>query len=238
MYGQLAFRVGIILSFLLVFYGCQKEEIPYEYPEDPIPSEPELITHFQRGLRSGEVWTKSNSEENCKGSLATINYAFFDIDTSRGFATMHLIPDSSSCELQVSMQTEIQSDEITSVEWIDLEFEFTFSELILNSETELWLNLKYKELDMKIDFAPLILSVDSAIENGLIEISQDLDGINYYVNGVKVKPNMELPGNSASLTGSETDQHVGVDLISQSTNQQSLLVFQFMRITSFTIPES
>ena len=239
MYGLFTQRVVIILTLFsfFSFSGCQKEEPPYEYPEDPVLTDPELIIHWQRSLRSGENWTEMSKEENCKGSLSTINYAYYNIDTSRGFATMHLIPDSSSCNLQVSLETEIGDDEISNLDWADLDFEFTFSELLLNSDSELWMRLRYKEFEMNIDFAPLILDVDSNIENGVLKIFQDSDGMKYWVNGIKVNPDFGLTGNSESTSSSGMDPFFGVDLISEGADEQSLLVFQYLRITSLTVPE-
>lgn len=235
-------REHLFYLTLILFVGfvssCSKDEPPYEYPEEPIPTEPEIITHFQRSLSPGENWTKFNEETGCKGDLSAINYAYYEIDTGRGFATMHLIPDSSSCELQVSLETTVRDDEIANVDWDDLSFEFTFSELILNAQTELWLELRYKEYEMKVDFAPLILQVDSNIENGVIEVYQDEEGLKYFVNGSRVRPDFDLPGNLESLSAIGDDPMFGVDLISQGSSEQSLLVFQFLRITSFTIPES
>jgi len=59
----------------------------------------------------------------------------------------------------------------------------------------------------------------------------------YWVNGIKVNPDFGLTGNSESTSSSGMDPFFGVDLISEGADEQSLLVFQYLRITSLTVPE-
>lgn len=231
--------VFVSLLTACVLFGCKKEE-PFEYPEEPDNQTEQLIVYFERHINSKAKWVGENAAQGCPGDPNVNNVAFYEIDISRGYATMHLVPNSDSCVLDIELSTAIKSEEVTSRKWEDLTYEFTYSEYMANPGTEFWLSLYYKNLELDLDLAPHIAShVAADVNNGVFKMSFDTTGVVFELNGKRFHPAFDDgSGNHFSIAGPGEQQHFIARLHSEEVNQQSFLEFKYMRISRYGIPES
>lgn len=232
-------HVFLLASLSLSLFACKKEE-PFEYPDDPKTPTEQLIVYFERRIDTLEGWTGSNLAQGCPGDVQ--NLAFYDLNMERGFATMHLVPNSDSCVLDVALTSEIKAEEITTRKWEDLSFEFTFSEYEANPGTEFWLSLYYKDLELDLDLAPHIsrwIPSEELHNGGVFAMSFDTTGVVFTINGKKFTPEFETAeGNHFSTTGSGETQYVRTRLHSTESELQSFIEFKYLRISRYGIPES
>jgi len=229
----------LLASAALSLFGCKKDE-PYEYPDGPANPSEQLIVYFDRSIAAGEKWTGSDTAYGCPGNPNVQNLAFHEINIDRGFANMHLVPNSDSCVLDVSLTSEIKSSEVTQRKWEDLTFEFTYSEYSANPGTQFWLSLYYSDLELDLDLAPHIIRwVPSDVNNGVFKMSFDSTGVIFQINGKRFTPEFDNDGgNHFSTSGSGEKQYVRTRLHSEETDQQSFLEFKYLRISRYGIPES
>ena len=87
-----------ILSILFLMSSCKEPE-PFEYPEDPIEVEPSWITEAERVIKTDELWKAEQLSDGCAPNLHVSNLAFYELNYSRGFATIQLLPSDNSCEV-------------------------------------------------------------------------------------------------------------------------------------------
>ena len=237
---------------MLSFSSCSKDEgkDPFDFPdtEDVATS----ITHMTREIETetdpdrglvDENWSASNSESGCKGDLDVDIYAFYEINQDRGFASMQLVPDSISCDLNITFNTPFRENEIVSDYWNNWDFEFTFSELRLTEFAELRLRLNYREVAFDIDVAPIMRQVfppDTVFvdANGVFSFSIDESSTSFNLNGTDWSPDFfEGSGNMLNIDHDGSAPQLEVSLSTSQAITQSFLVFQFVRISSYGIPE-
>jgi len=236
--SKLALIFGLVV---LVIAACKKPEEEFEYPEEDI-TEPELIVHMTRNIAEKEEWMASSSVENCYGNLSDDNYAFQELNYSRGFATLHLIPDSATCELSASYSSAFFPNEISTVNYDELKLEFTFSELRIDSMASVWLECKYNQLDIRLNLAPVLLVEQSKLDSnhaldGVFTIDFTDPNIAIDLNGENWQPALGSSSGNHIITNYDgAEGEISVDLSCQDTKGQSYMVFQFIRISSFGIP--
>lgn len=226
----------------LVLSACVKDDEPFEYPDDTI-TEPTTVTHLVRRIQDGEGWSGENSEVGCQDDLPTIDYALYDLTFSRGFATLHLKPDTTTCDLFAGLSSPFNNSEIATDYWDNWKLEFTYSELRLPETAEIWIDFKYREVAFELDIAPHlreILQIDSNFTDadGVFSFSFEEGFTDFQLNGVSFQPDFRAgSGNTYNENSSHTDNGIDVSLKATGTASQTLLVFNFVRVTSFGIPE-
>lgn len=227
-----------ILLLGISLAACEKEE-PFEYPPDPEDPNEVMTVYMERKVDSTEKWTTLNSSDGCNPEVHINNLAAYELNFSRGFATMHLIPDSVSCNLEVALSSDFKAAEITDWEWQDLDFEFTFSEFSANPGTEFWLSLYYKNLELDLNVAPYISSlVPQDTTNGLIKLSFEENEPVFTINGKRFHPDFDAhPDNHLSLGGDGKTQFFTTRLTSTGVNLQSYVAFKYMRVSRFGKPD-
>jgi hypothetical protein len=219
-----------------------KDDDPFEYPDDNI-TEPSTVTHLVRRIQDGEGWTGDNSEAGCQDDLPTIDYALYDLTFSRGFATLHLKPDTTTCVLYAGLSSPFNVSEIASDYWDNWKLEFTYSELRLPETAEVWIDFKYREVAFELDIAPHlreILQIDSNFTDadGVFSFSFEEGFTDFQLNGVTFQPDFGAEsGNTYMENSNHSDHGLTVSLNASGTANQTLLVFNFVRVTSFGIPE-
>lgn len=229
----------LVLLVGLVFTACKKEE-PFEYPTDPESPNEVLNVYMERKVDSTEKWITMNSSDGCNPNVHINNLAHYELNTDRGFAVMQLVPDSTSCALEVVLRSDFKDAEVTQKwEWEDLDFEFTYSEFAASSGTELWISLYYKNLELDLDVAPYISSlVPTDTTNGLIKLSIIDNEPAFWVNGKKFTPEFgDASGNYFTLGGDGQEQFFRARMTSEGVDTQSYVAFKYMRITRFGIPD-
>lgn len=232
-----------ILAVVTVFSSCRKEEDPFEYPDGEI-TEPYTVTHMTRVIDSSETWMEVNTAVGCSDSFPVNTFAFTELNRSRGFATMYLVPDSSICSPLVSLETSFEEDEIPSDYWDNWKLEFTFSELQLNSRSEFRFQFDFREVSLDLDLAPFMretIATDSlALEDisGVFVFEIEQGFTNFYLNGINWSPDFsEGSGNTLIKDASIDEPRMKLTMKSENTDGRSLIVFNFLRVTTFGIPE-
>jgi hypothetical protein len=114
--------------FLIIISSSCKEEDPFEYPEDPEQVDPTWITEMEREVTSDEGWTPVQFSAGCDPNLSISNLAAYELNYTRGFAILRLLPNDSNCTVRVSVETEFKTNEISNYDWEELHFEYTYSE--------------------------------------------------------------------------------------------------------------
>lgn len=232
----------LVAVVTLSLSACVKDDEPFEYPDDNI-TEPATVTHLVRRIQDGEGWSGENSESGCQDDLPTIDYALYDLTYSRGFATLHLKPDTTNCELFAGLSSSFNSSEIASDYWDNWKLEFTYSELRLPETAGIWINFKYREVAFELDIAPHlreILQIDSNFTDadGVFAFSFEEGFADFQINGVSFQPDFrDGSGNNYNDNSNHSDDGIEVALRSTGTANQTLMVFNFVRVTSFGIPE-
>jgi hypothetical protein len=239
-----------IILFALLFSSCKKEEDddPFDFPDTELV--PTTVTHMTREIitqdtadKFDENWTVTTSETGCESGLDISSYVLYEINGDRGFASMQLIPDSTSCVLNATMNTPFRQDEIVSDYWDNWDFEFTFSELRLTEFAELRLKLKYREVELDLDVAPIMRQVfppDTVFvdANGLFKFSIDRGMTSFDLNGINWEPDFsQSSGNVLNVDYNGADPELEISLSTKDAETQTYLVFQFVRISSYGIPE-
>ena len=240
------------IASMLSFSSCSKEEEedPFAFPDTEVVAT--AVTHMTREIVTendpdrglvDENWSASNSESGCKGDLDVDVYALYEINQDRGFASMQLVPDSTSCDLNVTFNTPFRESEIVSDYWTNWDFEFTFSELRLTEFAELRLKLNYREVEFDIDVAPIMRQVfppDTVFvdANGVFSFSIDETSTSFNLNGIEWSPDLsEGSGNVLNIDHVGSEPQLEISLSASQAETQSFLVFQFVRISSYGIPE-
>lgn len=237
---------------MLSFSSCSKEEEedPFDFPDTEVVAT--TVTHMTREIVTendpdrglvDENWSASNSESGCKGGLDVDVYALYEINQARGFASMQLVPDSTSCDLNITFNTPFRESEIVSDYWTNWDFEFTFSELRLTDFAELRLKLNYREVEFDIDVAPIMRQVfppDTVFvdANGVFSFSINETSTSFNLNGIDWSPDFsEGSGNVLNIDHDGSEPQLEISLSASQAITQSFLVFQFVRISSYGIPE-
>ena len=219
------------LSFLLLT-GCEKED-PFQYPENPGETEPELIIHTVRELASSEVWKGSLYDQGCGGSLPLVS-------TGGDNIVLALLPDTVSCTQEAAVRTDFSAEEITDVELSELDFEFTYVKMNLNDQSEIWISWYYKGMEFDLDIAPY-LRLQAEPVSGVFKIDNTENGVVLELNGEEINPDFDKAGteNHFVTNGDPTgEQYFQAKLVSSNTKVETRLQFKYLRVTSFTIPES
>jgi hypothetical protein len=222
--------------------ACTPESEPFTYPEEDV-TEPTTVTHMVRSISNGEDWEGENSEVGCKDDLSTINFALYDLTYSRGYATLHLKPDTATCDLYAALSTSFDQEEIASDYWKNWKMEFTFSELRLAPEAEVRMNLRYRNIAVDLDIAPhlrQILELDTSTVDaeGTLTLNIDEDFSEFQLNGIVFNPNFsDESGNSFDRNVPQSDPGFTLGVRATGIEDQTLMVFNFLRVTSFGIPE-
>ncbi len=196
-----------------------------------------------RSISNDEVWEGENTESGCIGSGNTIDFALYDVTPSRGFATLHLKPDSSICDLYAALSNSFDQDEIASDYWKNWKMEFTFSELRVAQEAEIRMNLRYRNVALDLDIAPhlrQILELDTSTVDaeGTLTLNIDEDFSEFQLNGITFDPDFsDGSGNSFERNELQMEPGFKIGLRASGIEDQTLMVFNFLRITSFGIPE-
>ena len=156
---------------------------------------------------------------------------------------MQLVPDSTSCDLNITFNTPFRESEIVSDYWTNWDFEFTFSELRLTDFAELRLKLNYREVEFDIDVAPIMRQVfppDTVFvdANGVFSFSINETSTSFNLNGIDWSPDFsEGSGNVLNIDHDGSEPQLEISLSASQAITQSFLVFQFVRISSYGIPE-
>lgn len=242
----------LALAAMFMFVGCEKKEDddPFDFPDTE--QQPTTVKHMTReiitadnndkGLKN-ENWTVERSQEGCKEPSNINLYVLNEINQQRGFISMQLVPDTLACNLNVTVKSPFRKEEIASDYWDNWKFEFTFSELRLTEFANLRLRLKYREVELDLDVAPIMRQVfppDTVFvdANGLFVFSIEETFTDFSLNGLAWEPDFTSEsGNTLNLNHDGTDEHLEVSLSSSQSSTQSFLVFQYVRISSFGIPE-
>ena len=236
-----ALLFGVLSIFL--FTSCTKEEDPFEYPDNEV-TEPTTVTHMSRSIADDEGWKAENSATGCDDDLNTIDFSFYDFSFTRGFATLHLKPDAASCDLYVASSSTIKSSELPSDYWKNWKMEFTFSELRLPEEAEVRFQFQYKDVYLDLDLAPHmreVFDIDSTFmdANGVFELNIDEGYNEFYLSGDLIQPDFSDGSGNTFQTGLNNNEYfVKVALDAAGTTDQTLLVFNYLLVTSFGVPES
>ena len=127
--------------------------------------------------------------------------------------------------------------------WDNWKFELTFSELQLNESSALRLKLVYREVDLDVDLAPFMRETiaqdtNAADVSGLFSFDIQQGFTNFLLNGIQWDPDFSAEsGNSFSQESDGADPHFELSLVSEGTEARSLIVFTFVRVTSYGVPE-
>ncbi|MEX2597993.1 MAG: hypothetical protein WEC59_13790 [Salibacteraceae bacterium] len=232
----------LLLAFLFQASSCEKDEEPFEYPEEEI-TEPTTVTHLTRKIAENDGWKGENEVMECSGSLDPINYALYEFNYSRGFATLHLKPDASTCVLSVEAESSIKAEEVASEYWDNFTFELTFSELRLSEKGQLSIQVDYQNVSLDLNLTPYIreiLEADTTIfdANGLFSFQVENDLSAFELSGESFEPDFGSgSGNSLNTSANVGEPKISVTLASQDEDEQNVFIFNFIRITSFGIPE-
>lgn len=227
--------------FSLTLFSCDKAEEPFEYPDNPDNLDPELITLVEREVAASENWTGDYSAIGCFGTASQDVYARYEFNAQSGNCVLRLIPDSATCDLDAEIQSAFLPAEITDYSLNELEFEFTFSQLILSSETDFWLSWYYKDLELDVNLAPYIFNPQDSAQNanGVVTVAIKNDYPVITVRGEEITPDLSdsALGNHFALNQSNTQNYFKTSMHCDNTTKQSLLVFRYLRITTFDIPQ-
>ena len=236
---QFNFLISVGFFCFVLISSCKEDE-PFEYPEDLVDIEPTWIVEVERQIDSNENWISFQQSEGCDPTINVNNLAYYELNYSRGFATIQLIPNDSLCQLQASLESHFKPSEISNFEWNELHFQYTFSEFKASANTEYWLWMSYKNVDLKLDLAPVIKTlIPSDTTDGLVEMYFFDGEPRFEINGKPFNPNFdEGSPNSFSSNGSSTDAYFKVGMTSRETSEQSFTIFKYLRITRFGIPEA
>ncbi len=228
----------LLLIFSVALVGCEEDE-PFEYPDDPIEPEQTIISHFERDMTAPQfdLWTLERKSMNCEST--GVEPAFFEYDSSQNEIVLHLIPDSNICDLGLTVHTDIAGDEVVDKEWSELNFEFFFSEYIANANTELWLSLYYKNVELELDLVPFIEDVGLGEGgDGTFKVAEENGNIYFELSGVRINPGFDDgSGNHFSNTGSGASNFFEIRLDANGTSEQSLLLFKYLRLYSLGVQE-
>ncbi|MEZ4720731.1 MAG: hypothetical protein R2813_02520 [Flavobacteriales bacterium] len=231
----------VLPIFLVLFISthCKRDE-PFEYPEDPQDVDPSWITETQRVISDGENWVPMQSADGCNPNLPIGNLAYQKLDYERGFATINLTPDTTSCEVEVSLTSDFKTDEISTHGWDELTFEFTFSEYKANSGVELWISLYYKNLELDLNLVPIIEQLIPAdTTDGLVKLHFVDDNPYFELNGKEFSPEFSAKtGNHLTLSGTGAKQYFSAKMHSSEVDVQSYLVFKFLRISRYGLKDT
>jgi len=231
-----------VCALLAAFAGCKGKDEPFEYPDNVI-TEPTTVTQMTRLIAEDENWTVENVADGCNANFPPKTFAITELSYSRGFATLYLVPDSTACSPFVSAYTPFTSEEIASDYWDNWKFELTFSELQLNESSALRLKLVYREVDLDVDLAPFMRETiaqdtNAADVSGLFSFDIQQGFTNFLLNGIQWDPDFSAEsGNSFSQESDGADPHFELSLVSEGTEARSLIVFTFVRVTSYGVPE-
>jgi hypothetical protein len=231
----------LLSTFLIILFSCEKAEDPFEFPENPENPDPELITLIEREVAASENWMGDYSAEGCFGTASQDVYARYEFNAQSGNCVLRLIPDSATCNLDAEIKSVFLPDEISDYNLNALEFEFTFSQLILTSETDFWLSWYYKNLELDVNLAPYIYNAlePEQIANGVVKVSIENEYPVITVQGEEISPDLNDAsiGNHFELNNSNSENYFKTSMHADNTTMQSLLVFRYLRITTFDIPQ-
>jgi len=231
-----------VCVLLSAFGGCKGKEEPFEYPDGEI-TEPTTVTQMIRVIAEDENWKVENVADGCDATFPPKTFAITELSYTRGFATLYLVPDSTACSPYVSAYSAFAPDEVPTDYWDNWKFELTFSELQLNEASELRLKLAYREVEMDLDLAPFmretIAQDTNAIDiSGLFSFDIQQGFTNFLLNGIQWEPDFSAgSGNSFSQESDGVDPHFELSMVSEGTEARSLIVFTYMRVTSYGVPE-
>lgn len=223
-----------------IFITACKEDEPFEYPEDPVDFEPTWIVEVDRIVDSSENWVSFQGTDGCDPSINVNNLAYYELNYTRGFATIQLIPNDSLCELEVTLESGFKPNEISNFGWDELHFQYTFTEFSASSQTRYWLWLNYKSVELKLDLAPVIHSlIPTDTTDGMFELYFFDGEPRFELNGKPFLPNFDVGSPNHFTTNSTAQEaYFKVGMTSKNTEEYSYTNFQYLRITRFGIPEA
>lgn len=225
------------LTILIIGFSACKEDDPFEYPEDPVDVQPTWITEMDWNVASSENWKPEQQSDGCDPNLNIFNLAAYELNYSRGFATMQLAPSDSLCSVSVALESKIEDDEISEVDWDELVFEYTYSEYNGDSTTEYIISLNYKNVELDLNLAPVISElIPNDTTDGLFKMSFENDEPIFELNGKPFEPDFSSEsGNYFSINGSGASNFIRIYLGSTLSPISSYTAFQYIRISRFGI---
>lgn len=232
----------LLFAGLLVISSCEKDNEPFEYPEENI-TEPTTVTHMVRELTVLDNWTLDYAADGCSESFPTETFAQAEFSPSRGFISMYLVPDTNVCSAFISAETKFTAEEFPSDYWDNWRFEFTFSELQLNDTSELRMEFDWREVSFDLDIADIMrerLTKDSTVNDtdGVFVLEYQGGFTNFYLNGYNFSPDFSAEsGNSFSKTANVTVPRFALTARQEGTDERTLIVFNYLRVTSYGILE-
>jgi hypothetical protein len=235
------FRPFQLLFFIfLLTSSCLKKDEPFQYPDDPVDVDPSWITETERSVQIDENWVPVESAVNCNPNLHVSNLARYELNYSRGFASIQLLPDSSTCDLFVELKTKFSDNEISKHSWDENVFEFTYSEYEADSVVELRISLYYKNLELDFDIAPALRSfAESDTTSGLFKLYFEFDTPVFEINGNKFNPSFEDgTGNYFSVDGIGDNQFFSLQMSALGEEIFSFIQFHYLRILRFGLKDA
>lgn len=232
----------LALTIVVGFNGCQRDDDPFEYPDGTI-TDPSTVIQMTRIIAEDENWIIFNNANGCDPNFGVQTFAQAELNVTRGFASMYLVPDTSACKPIVSFETPFQPDEVPSAYWDNWKLEFTFSEIQLNDASELRLAFDYREVELDIDLAPImrqLLAPDTTVNDtdGVFVLEFQEGFTNFFLNGVNWNPDFSAQSDDSLVKDAVvTEPRFKITLSSEGTDARSLLLFTFIRVTSYGIPE-
>ena len=227
-------------SLILISIISCKENEPFEYPEDPIEVDPTWFTEMEREVKSDEGWVPMQSADNCDPNMNIHNLASYELNYSRGFAVIQLLPSDSTCTVSVTLETEFKENEISEFGWDELNFEYTYSEYSGDSSSKYIISLNYKNVEFDLDLAPTIAKmIPEDTTDGLFKLRFESDLPIFELNGKSFDPDFsEESGNYFNVDGSGTQNYFQVTLESVNSSVSAYTAFQYLRISRFGLEES
>lgn len=225
---------------IFTLLSCKKDE-PFKYPSDPINDEIVEINATVREMRASETWGGNFSVESCFSDTLLNNYARFEFDSAARNGVIRLIPDTASCVVEAELYSNFKESELSQQNLENLTFEFTFAQAELSIETQMWLSWYYQNLEFDINLGPYLygLQTPNAKLDGVIRLTiQDQSPI-VSINGdtIQTAYGNTVMDNHFSLEGKADENRFGVKMHSENTNEQSLLIFKFLRVFYYGIEE-
>ncbi|GAB4377497.1 MAG: hypothetical protein Kow0075_06100 [Salibacteraceae bacterium] len=238
--GKFEIMKGILFSMMILLFllaSCKKEE-PFEYPDNPTDLPEQWNVEVERTITDRENWSVERESSGCRKDVQLDNLAFVEIDTQRHFININLTPLTDSCELMASVSSRFRPNEDINASWKRIKFEYTFNELRLQPEAELWLELNYKTVSMRVNLAPAVHNTfNDSIEDGLVVLTVEEDQPVLLLNGIDISNDLFVSGNSWELSDVEVeDEYFKLSMFTADTPLQSFIGFKYLRLSRWGTP--
>lgn len=225
-----------IVCLAVAAIGCQRED-PFQYPEPPEKLPPTWNYYAQRTVKPSENWTVDKTADGCNPTALIDNLAVHELNYTRGFASVLLVPDTTACKLGVTLNTNYADTEISTWPWDSLAFEFFFSEYEIFSGTALWFELRYKNLHTAFNISRSIDSLSPASTDPTLRISYAQGKPVYEIDGITFTPAWNEEGAFEEPNADQSDPHLTLTMTTELTEEQSFYTFQLARFTRYGTPD-